>query len=196
MFNTVRIRDYTLPSLPKRSRVRAMELVTRFMTKESAIDLENPEGSKDVIMVLALDRLASGKAFMGLLKNLGLQRGAYGTTMGWDMTDLIAVGCDHQSMETVIGRLKEIGGGGVYAIGKEVVAEFPAPLCGMISLKPMEIVGEQVRKIEECLRKNGVKWEKPVLTVDSLGTPSMPHLRITHQGYVNVNDRKILPVEV
>jgi adenine deaminase len=60
----------------------------------------------------------------------------------------------------------------------------------------MEIVGEQVRKIEECLRKNGVKWEKPVLTVDSLGTPSMPHLRITHQGYVNVNDRKILPVEV
>jgi adenine deaminase len=41
-----------------------------------------------------------------------------------------------------------------------------------------------------------VKWEKPVLTVDTLGTPAIPHLRITHQGYVNVKDRKILPVEV
>ena len=196
MFNTVKIRDYTLPALPKGGKIRAMELVTRLVTKENIIDLENPEESKNAVMILALDRLGSEKAFMGLLKNFGLQRGAYGTTMSWDMTDLIAVGCDSQSMETVIGRLKEIGGGGVYAIGKEVVAEFPAPLCGIISLKPMEIVREEVRKLEASLRENGVKWEKPVLTVDTLGTPAIPHMRITHQGYVNVKDRKILPVEV
>jgi adenine deaminase len=196
MFNTVKIRGFTFPSLPKRGNIRAMELVTRLVTKERIIDLENPEESKDVVMILALDRLGSGKAFMGLLKNFGLQRGAYGTTMNGDMTDLIVVGCNSQSMETVIGRLKEIGGGGVYAIGKEVVAEFPAPLCGIISLKPMEIVREEVRKLEESLRKNGVKWEKPVLTVDTLGTPAIPHLRITHQGYVNVKDRKVLSLEI
>ena len=196
MFNTVKIRDVTLPSLPKRGTIRAIELVTGLVTKENIIDLENPEESKDTIMILALERLGSEKTFMGLLKNFGLQRGAYGTTMSWDTPDLIAVGCDGQSMETVIGRLKEIGGGGVYAIGKEVVAEFPAPLCGIVSLEPMEIVREEVRKLEESLRENGVKWEKPVLTVDTLGTPAIPHMRITHQGYVNVKDRKILPVEV
>ncbi|MCJ7783653.1 MAG: hypothetical protein MUP41_06940, partial [Desulfobacterales bacterium] len=196
MFNTVKIRDVTLPSLPKRGTIRAIELVTGLVTKENILDLENPEESKDTIMILALERLGSEKTFMGLLKNFGLQRGAYGTTMSWDTPDLIAVGCDGQSMETVIGRLKEIGGGGVYAIGKEVVAEFPAPLCGIVSLEPMEIVREEVRKIEESLRENGVKWEKPVLTVDALGTPAIPHMRITHQGYVNVKDRKILPVEV
>ena len=170
MFNTVKIHSYTFPSLPKKGKVRAMELVTRLVTKEKIIDLEDPEESKDVIMILAINRLGSGKAFMGLLKGFGLQRGAYGTTMNWDMPDMIVVGCDTQSMETVIGRLKEIGGGGVYAIGKEVVAEFSAPLCGVTSLKPMEIVGEEVRKLEESLRKNGVKWEKPTLTVDTLGT--------------------------
>ena len=196
MFNTVKIRDVTLPSLPKRGTIRAIELVTGLVTKENILDLENPEESKDTIMILALERLGSEKTFMGLLKNFGLQRGAYGTTMSWDTPDLIAVGCDGQSMETVIGRLKEIGGGGVYAIGKEVVAEFPAPLCGIVSLEPMEIVREEVRKLEESLRENGVKWEKPVLTVDTLGTPAIPHMRITHQGYVNVKDRKILPVEV
>jgi adenine deaminase len=62
--------------------------------------------------------------------------------------------------------------------------------------KPMEIVREQVRKLEESLRENGVKWEKPVLTVDTLGTPAVPHLKITHQGYVNVKDRKILSLEI
>jgi adenine deaminase len=99
-------------------------------------------------------------------------------------------------MKTVIERLKEIGGGGVYAIGDEVVAEFPASLCGIISLKPMETVREEIKKLEESLRKNGVKWEKPLLTVDTLGTAAIPHLRMTHHGYVKLRDRKILSVEV
>jgi adenine deaminase len=133
---------------------------------------------------------------MGLLKGFGLQRGAYGTTTNWDTPDMIVVGCDTQSMETVIGRLKEIGGGDAYAIGKEIVAEFPAPLCGVISLKPMEIVANEVRKLEEYLKKNGVKWEKPILTVDTLGTPAIPNLRITHHGYVRLKDREILSLEI
>ena len=133
---------------------------------------------------------------MGLLKGLGLRQGAYGSTMCWDTTDMIVAGCDRRSMETVIERLKENGGGGVYAIGDEVAAEFPAPLCGLLSLKPMETVREEIERVEESLRKNGVRWEKPLLTIDALSTAAIPHLRITHQGYVNLKDRKILRLEV
>ncbi len=196
MFNTVKIHGYTFPSLPKKGKVRAMDLVTRLVTKETIIDLEDPKESRDVIMALALDRLGSGKAFMGLLKGFGLQRGAYGSTMCWDTGDMIIVGCDTQSMKTVIERLKEIGGGGVYAIGKEIVAEFPAPLCGIVSLKPMETLREEVKKLEDSLKENGVKWEKPILTIDTLGTPAIPYLRITHHGYVRLKDRQVLSVEV
>jgi adenine deaminase len=196
MFNTVRIKDYRFPPVPQKGKVRAMELVTRLVTQERIIDLEDPEESNDVIMIFVINRLGSGKAFMGLLKGFGLQRGAYGTTTSWDMPDMIVVGCDTQSMETVIGRLEEIGGGCAYAIGKEIVAELPAPLCGVISLKPMEIVGKEAGKLEESLRKNGVKWEKPILTVDTFGTPAIPSLRITNHGYVRLKDRKILSLEV
>jgi adenine deaminase len=196
MFNTVRIKDYRFPPVPKKGKARAMELVTRLVTRERIIDLEDPEDSNDVIMVLVIDRLGSGQAFMGLLKGFGLRRGAYGTTTSWDMPDMIVVGCDLQSMKTVIGRLEEMGGGGAYAIGEEIIAELPAPLCGVVSLKPMEIVGEEVRKLEECLKKNGVEWEKPVLTVDTLGTPAIPSLRITHHGYVRLKDREILSLEI
>jgi adenine deaminase len=89
-----------------------------------------------------------------------------------------------------------MGGGGAYAIGKEIVAELAAPLCGLISLKPMKRVGDEVRKLEECLKRNGVKWEKPILTVDTLGTPAIPNLRITHHGYVRLKDREILSLEI
>jgi adenine deaminase len=99
-------------------------------------------------------------------------------------------------MATVIGRLEEIGGGCAYAIGKEVIAELPAPLCGVISLEPMETVGRRVKKLEESLRENGVRWEKPILTVDTFGTPAIPSLRITNHGYVRLKDREVLSLEV
>ena len=195
MFHTVNVSNYTFSPLPKQGKVRVMELVTRLVTQEKMIDLENPGESEDVIMILAIDRVGREKAFMGLLKGFGLQKGAYGSTMCWDVTDMIVVGCDTRSMETVIERLKEIGGGGVYAVGEKVVAEFPAPLCGLVSLKSMEVVREEVSQLETSLRENGVRWEKPALTVDTLGTPAIPHLKITHQGYVRLRDQKILPLE-
>lgn len=195
LFKTVNVPQYTIPSLPTRGKVRAMELVTRLVTKESLIDLEDPEESGDLNMILALDRLGTGEAFMGFLKGFGLQRGAYGTTASWDATDMIVVGCDPSSIRTVIERLKEIGGGCVYADGSEVIAEFSAPLYGLMSLKPMEEVKAEMKHLEESLRKNGVRWEKPTLTVDTLSTAAIPQLRITHRGYVRLKDRKILPVQ-
>jgi adenine deaminase len=192
----VNLADRTFPSLPNHGKVRVMELVTNLVTKETMIDLENSKESQDVMMLLALDRVGRGGAFMGLLKGFGLQRGAYGTTMSWDTIDMFVVGCDVDSMKTVIRRLKEISGGGVYAIGDEIVSEFPAPLCGFYSLKPMKILSAEVKNLEECLERNGVKWEKPTLTVDTLGTPAIPHLRITHHGYVRLRDREILPLMI
>jgi len=48
--------------------------------------------------------------------------------LAYQMVTINVAGCDRQSMEMVMTRLREIQGGGVYAIGGEVVAEFPAPL--------------------------------------------------------------------
>jgi adenine deaminase len=165
------------------------------VTQERIIDLEDPKESKDILMLLAVDRIGEGGAFLGFLKGFGLRRGAYGTTMCWDTVDMIIVGRDTKSMETVIKRLQETGGGGVYAIGEGVVAEFPAPLGGLLSLKPMETIRDEIKGLERSLRKNGAKWEKNVLTVDTLSTAAIPHLRITHHGYVRLKDRKELPLE-
>ncbi len=206
MFNTVKVPENIFASkggasaqpagaLAKVGKVRVMELVTGLVTKERIIDLEDPEESKDVIMLLALDRVGRQGSFMGLLKGFGLQRGAYGTTMSWDTIDMFVVGCDTRSMETVIKRLKEIRGGGVYAIGEEIISELQAPLCGFYSLEPMEILSQRTKQLEDSLKKNGVRWGKPILTIDTLGTPAIPHLRITHHGYVRLKDRAVLPLE-
>ncbi len=196
MFHTVKVQDFKFPSIPRKGKVRAIELVTDLVTKETLINLEDPEESKDLLMLLAIDRGGGGGAFMGFLKGFGLQKGAYGSSTCWDTIDIIVVGCDIQSMETVIEKLKEIGGGGVYAIEDKIIAESPTPICGVYSRNPMEILRDEVKQIEDSMKRSGVRWQKPVLTIDVLTTPAIPHLRMTHHGYVRLRDRKVLPLVV
>jgi hypothetical protein len=35
-----------------------------------------------------------------------------------------------------------------------------------------------------------------MLTVNVLGSPAIPHLKISHEGYVRLRDQKILSVQV
>jgi len=196
MFDTIHIKGTAFPTIPRHGRVRVIDLVTNLVTKEGIIDLDNPEESKDVIMAMALDRFGSGEVFMGFLKGFGLERGALGSTLCWDTSDMVVLGRDTQSMATVMGRLEETSGGVVYANGQDVVAEYPAPLGGYLSLDPMEVLRDRTKRIEEALRTNGVKWEKPTLTIDTLTTAAIPHIRITHNGYVRLRDRKVLPWQV
>ncbi len=192
MFDTVKIGSYRFPSPPKTGLVRGMESVTRLVTRETIVDLDDRAQADDTLMILALERRGRSKAFMGFLKGFGLNRGACGSTMCWDSVDMIVVGKDLLSMETAIHRLQELRGGAVYAIDNGVVAEFPAPLCGVVSPAPMESIRDQITHIEAALRKHGVPWEKPLLTIDVMGSAAIPHLRITHEGYVRLKDREVL----
>jgi len=196
MFDSIKVEGFRFPAIPQNGRVRAIEFVTGLVTKERIIELGNPEDLEDLLFLLAIDRVRGGESFLGFLKGFGLKRGAYGTTMSWDTIDMFIVGVDQQSMETVLRRLREIRGGGVYAIGDRVVAEIEASLCGFYSIKSMKEIRDEVKRVEDALKENGARWEKPVLTIDTLGTPAIPHIRITHKGYVRLKDRQLLPLLV
>ena len=191
-FHSVIIHEIPEIRVPQEGKVRAIEMVTRLVTRETVIDLDEQWEPGDLNMALAVDRRGSGKSFLGFLKGFGLRQGACGSTMCWDTPDMIILGCDQTSMNTVIGRLREIGGGAVYAMG----AEFTATLCGIVSLAPMEAARDQIRRFEEALKQNGVDWENPLLTLNTQGNAAIPHFRLTHQGYVRMKDREVLSLRV
>ncbi len=195
-FQSVRTSPSVEISMPQRGRVRVMELITRLVTVESIADLDNPDESADLNLLLALERTGKGDMFLGIIKGFGLTRGAVGTTMCWDTQDMFVVGCEEESVLTVIARLREMGGGAAVAEGEEIVAEYPAQLCGIVSVNKMETARAQIRDMENALAGMGVAWDKPLLTLNTLGTAAIPHLRITHHGYVRLKDRAVLPLEL
>jgi len=138
--------------------------------------MEDRETVKDLVPILAMDRLGGKASFMGLLKGFGLQREPAGQP--WRGIRRI---CSWQVVmrfhEDRDRKIKEMGGGAVYAIGRRLLQNFLHPLrCHL--LKPMEIMREEMAQIETALRKNGVPWDRPVLTLDTLGSSAIPQLRL------------------
>ena len=182
------------PPLPLTGAVRVVEHVTNLVTREAVLSWEEAAVA-DLVPVLALERRRGEQAFWGLLKGLGLREGAYATSTAWDSPDLLVIGRDGLSVRTALTRLVEIGGGVVFARGADVVAESKEPICAVACLDTLEKVRADLRAVTDALHEAGVPWEDPILAVDTLTTPAIPHLRVTHRGYVRLRDRALLPVE-
>ena len=183
-----------LPSRPVGGAVRVVEHVTNLVTREAVLTWQEAAAA-DLVPVLALERTRGAQAFWGFLKGFGLREGAYATSTAWDTPDLLVVGRDDLSVRTALCRLVEMGGGVVFARGADVVAESRAPICAVASLDTIEQVCADLRAVTDALHEAGVPWEDPILAVDTLTTPAIPHLRVTHRGYVRLRDRALLPVE-
>jgi adenine deaminase len=132
--------------------------------------------------------LRCGNIVLGLLQGSGLHRGACATRMTWDTTDCLVVANDLVSLATAVERLDRIGGGVVFAVDNEIVAEFSAPIYGIISHRSMEAVADQLGRIEQALWGNGMPWERRLLTLNTLTTAAIPHLRISRRGYVRLKE--------
>jgi len=182
------------PSLPAAGTVRVVEQVTNLVTREALLTPDEARAA-DLAFVLALERTRGEQSFWGFLKGFGLREGAYATTMSWDSPDLLVVGRDESSMRTALCRLVENAGGSVFARGTEIVAELKAPICAIASPEPAEQVRADLRTLTDALHRAGVSWENPILAVETLTTPAIPQLRVTHRGYVRLRDRALLPRE-
>ena len=184
MLHTVELGEVA-PSLlahPGRGRWRAMELVAPLVTREAETD------GSDAIVAAAIDRRGRRRGFRGLLKGLGLRGGACAVSGAWDTPCLVVVGDSEADMRLALRRLRELQGGAVVAAGGRVVAEYRAELAGIVSLAPAAEVVSQVTAVNAALAALGCAWPNSLLSIETLTTGVIPHLRLWAEGYVRLRD--------
>jgi adenine deaminase len=167
---------------PGKGRWRAMELVAPLVTQESQTD------GSDAIVATAIDRMGRRRAFRGLLRGLGLKGGACAVSAAWDSPCLIVVGDSAADMAIALSRLRDLQGGAVVASGGSVRAEFRAELAGVLSLAPAAQVVSRVTAVNGALQALGCVWPNSLLSIETLTTGVIPHLRLWAEGYVRLRD--------
>ncbi|HVD00660.1 MAG TPA: adenine deaminase C-terminal domain-containing protein [Candidatus Dormibacteraeota bacterium] len=167
---------------PGRGRWRAIELVAPLVTREVETDGSN------AIVATVVDRMGRRRAFRGLLAGLGLKGGACAVSAAWDTPCLVVVGDSEPDMAIALRRLRELQGGAVVVSRGTVLAEFRAELAGVLSLAPAAEVVSQVTAVNRALDGLGCAWPNSLLSIETLTTGVIPHLRLWAEGYVRLKD--------
>jgi len=153
--------------------------------------------SRDLVKIAVVERHhASGRVGLGFATNVGLQRGAFASTVAHDAHNVVVLGVDDEDMAACTVRLAEIGGGIVIAEGGRVVEELPLPIAGLMSDRPLGEVHQRMSSMEARLKEMGVTMAAPFMTLSFLALSVIPELKITDRGLVDVTRFELVPLAV
>ncbi len=151
-------------------------------------DQVRSDPSRDLLKIAVIDRhTGSGRVGLGLVKGVGLQRGALAGTVAHDHHNLVVIGVDDTSMGTAVADVAEMGGGLSVTLEKQVLARLPLPIGGLMSAKTIEEVSVALAGVLDAARNLGSPLHDPFMAMAFLCLEVIPSLKITDQGLVDVD---------
>lgn len=200
---TVTAETFKIPAPNPAPKVRVVELVNQTITAEQIVEFSAPAGIieanlyDDFLKVAMFDRQQkSAKVAFGFLKGLGAKIGAVGLTTNLDENTLMLVGSDDQDMALCANALQQAGGGIAVVDRGEILEKIEFPCGGIFSLHPWQEVGKGLKRIQSRLKQMGSSFDKPIFALNFLPFVTLPALRITARGLIDVKERKIVSLVV
>ncbi len=194
--------NFTVPAEGRRAHVIGVlpdQLVTedRILEIPSSSGVAVPDPEQDIIKIAVIERhMASGGVGKGFVQGLGLRRGAIASTIAHDHHNLIVAGTDNVSLTTAAAAVADMGGGLAVADGIRILARLPLPVAGLMSNKPITEVRRVLDDVIGAARSLGSELHDPFMALSFLGLEVIPHLKLTDQGLVDVDQFKIVPLWV
>lgn len=153
----------------------------------------NVEG-KDLVLVGVFCRGSrEPKGTVGLLKGLGLGRGAFCSSFSHDAHNLLIVGKTPHEMAVAANAVIAAGGGLAVSDGHSTFL-LELPIGGLLTDEPVTVVAAKEKTLVEYLKTWGLNHERPIQFLTTLTLTTSPYYKITDKGIIDVERRRILPV--
>jgi adenine deaminase len=194
--------DFTIPAEGKFARVIGVlpeQLITenRVLEIPSAAGVAMPDQERDIAKIAVIERhMFSGRVGKGFVQGLGIRRGAIASTIAHDHHNLIVAGTDNISLTTAAGAVADMGGGLAVADGIRVLARLSLPIAGLMSTRPIAEVRRSLDEVIAASRSLGSDQHDPLMTLSFLALEVIPHLKLTDQGLVDVDEFRLVPLWV
>lgn len=148
--------------------------------------------TRDLLKMAVIERHhGSGTMGCGFIQGFGLQRGAMAGTVAHDHHNLVVIGADDEAMMVAARAVAEMGGGLVIVDetavgGKQVVAQLPLPVAGLMSDQPVEEVRKGYDALIAAAHAQGSELHDPFMAMSFMALEVIPSLKLTDQGLVDV----------
>lgn len=151
------------------------------------------EPGLDIAKIAVIERhRATGNVGLGLVKGLGLRRGAIASSVAHDSHNLVVAGMDDASMMTAARAVAAMRGGMAAVDGEQVLAQLPLPIAGLMSDQTVESVRAQMDAMLRAGAQLGSPLHDPYMAMSFLALPVIPSLKITDKGLVDVEKFQVV----
>ena len=201
--HSVRIKPFKVADLKLKARgddSLVIEIVPgQIVTKKTTAKVRIKDGyvcadtERDILKLVVMERHhATGNIGKGLIKGLGLKKGAIASSVGHDSHNVIAAGTNDEDIYIAIKEIEKLQGGlAVVAEGK-VMGSLQLSIGGLMSLEPLETVAGKLQELKNMAAELGAKLPDPFATLSFMALPVIPELRLTDLGLVDVTQFKIV----
>jgi adenine deaminase len=161
------------------------EIITNHITA-------NYDGEKfdqdDILYMVNIERYGNNSPpALGLVKGMGLKKGAIAASVAHDSHNLMIIGKSIPEIVIAANALIKSGGGLCVVDGKIVTAMLELPLAGLLSLKTGNEIFEEIKKLKIAYHELGIKLEEPFIQMAFLALPVIPKLKLTDKGLFDVS---------
>ena len=154
------------------------------------------DSTRDMLKMAVIERHHNtGNIGLGFVKGFHFQGGAIASTVGHDAHNVAVVGDNDADMLLAAKTLSPNGGQCVVA-NEKILAYLPLPIAGLMSDEPAEYVISQQQKVLDAIHTLGCPLADPFMPLSFLPLSVIPKLKLSDLGLVDVDQFKIVPLEV
>ena len=200
MRNSMNVRwdrvNFKIPATGSRLRVIGSipdQLVTQHLIEDAPVRDGYVEADvrRDLLKMAVIERhRSSGNVGLGLIKGIGLKRGAMAGTVAHDHHNLVVIGADDVSMMNAARAVSDMGGGLVVMDGDTMMASLPLPIAGLMSDQPIETVRRCMDDLVKAAHELGSLLHDPFMAMSFMALEVIPSLKLTDIGLVDVDQFK------
>ncbi|MEQ9714488.1 MAG: adenine deaminase [Candidatus Asgardarchaeum sp.] len=169
-------------------------VIEKLVVKDHKITADSEKG---IAKIACIERFGKTDLNIGLgfIKGFGIKNGAFGCSIAHDTHNLLVIGTNDRDMALVANHISELNGGIAVASNNQILSSLSLPLGGIISLENVENVASKLEKIEKDIRdKLGSTFKSPIMTLSFQACPSIPELKISDKGLIDVEKQRIVPL--
>ena len=179
--------DYEIHTNANQARV-IHALDGEIITKELIAETNIVEGrvvadiKQDVLTITVVNRYEDALPATALIHGFGLSHGAIASCVGHDTHNIIAVGCDTDSITKAVNLIIE-NKGGISAVGNDRELVLPLPFAGIMSGDDGVLVGKQYAELDRFAKEVlGSQLGAPYMTLSFMALLVIPDLKLSDKG--------------
>jgi adenine deaminase len=137
---------------------------------------------RDILKIAVINRYHEAPIAIGFIKNFGLKKGAMASSVAHDSHNIIAVGCDDESLCAAINLIIDHHGG-LSAVHNNTTHILPLPIAGLMTDEDGYKVSDTYTVIDRFSKDVlGSTLSSPFMTLSFMGLLVIPALKMSDLG--------------